>query len=130
MNTTFTKREKEELEQCKKSLIISWKIRKDGSTPRIDGFLHSWCQRTNQPYVQIKLNRTDANVFMDLPGPGLLDKEGAQQFRTLFFDTGFPEQGITFEKPAVDGLPHEKVAEFAQKLVQIGRDFCLRHKPQ
>lgn len=129
MNTNFTKREKEELEQCKKSLIISWTARKNGGIPRINDSFFKWCQRTKQPYVQITLKRINANIFMDLPNAsGLLDKDGAKQFHALCSEYGLPPQEMSFEKPSIEGLPREMAAGFAYKLVQIGRDYCMRLK--
>lgn len=126
MNAKFTKRETEELEQCKKSLIISWKIRRDCSVPKINDSFFKWCQRTNQPYVQIMTKRTFANIFMDLPNAsGHLDEDGTKQFHALCSEYGV---AIFNDKPAIDGVPIELAAGFANRLVQIGRDCCMRLK--
>lgn len=127
MNLNFTEPEIEELEQCKKSLIISWKSRKNGSVPRIDESFYNWCRRTKQPYVRVTLKRTSADIFMDLPNAsGLLDKSGAQQFHALCSEFGFPPQEISYEKPSVEGLPREMAVDFAKKLADIGRNYCAQ----
>jgi hypothetical protein len=127
MNVNFTKQEREELEQCKKSLIISWNGRKNGGIPRIDEPFYNWCRRTKQPYVRVTLKRTSADIFMDLPNAsGLLDKSGAQQFHALCSEFGFPPQEIKYENPSADGLPREMAADFAKNLVEIGRNYCSR----
>lgn len=131
MNANFTKREKIELEECKKSLIISCKVGRGGvvRTPRINHCFFWWCQHTKQPYVQITLNRTTAEIFMDLPnGSGLLDEDGARQFHALCSEYGFPQQEITCTRPTVEGIPLEMTTGFARHLVQIGHNFCMRYK--
>ena len=127
MSNTLTKSDKEELERSKQTLIIIWKSPKP---PKIEKAFHSWCQRTNNPYVRISKRRVQANIFMDLPNAsGLLDTEGSNQLRMLYLSYGFPEAGNTFNKLGRDNVPLELTENFARKLAAIGLDYCRRNPP-
>jgi hypothetical protein len=125
MNANFTKQEREELEQCKKTLVISWKSRRNGRIPRIDESFFNWCQDKHQPYIQVTFKRAIANIAMELPNdPRLLDKEGAEQFQALCSEFGIQPQFP--RNPAVEGLPREVATAFVKRLVKIGTEYCER----
>jgi hypothetical protein len=64
---------------------------------------------------------------MDLPnGSGLLDEEGIKKFRVLCLEYGF-QDGQTFRNPSAEELLRDEAQGFAQKLVEIGYDFCRRN---
>jgi hypothetical protein len=127
MSNTLTKRDKEELERSKQTLII---IYKSSDPPQIDKAFHSWCQRTHNPYVGISKRRVRANIFMELPNASdLLDAEGNNQFRMLCLSYGVPEAGNTFKTPSIHDVPLELAEDFARKLVAIGLDYCRRNPP-
>ncbi|MEO6036025.1 MAG: hypothetical protein ABIQ35_12285 [Verrucomicrobiota bacterium] len=127
MSYIHSKRQKAELEHCKKTLIIVWKT---PSPPTIDKVFYTWCRRTNNPYVRICKRRKYANISMDLPNvSGFLDVEGSNQLRILCLNYGFPEEGNSFRNASVEDFPIKDAGGYAQKLVQIGLDFCRRNPP-
>ncbi len=123
----MTKHDLAELEMCKQTFTITWN---GGRCPIIDEPFYRWCQQTRNPYVRICRWRTRADVEMELPFvPGLLDSQGARQFRALCLGIGDSDRE-NFDKPALSRLPKERASEFAQRLVQIGLGFCQRHQPE
>jgi len=128
MTITLTKREREEFEKAKQTLMIVWN---NSKTPRIDEPFFWWCRRAHKPYVRISKRRTRAHVMMDLPNAsGLLDAEGSEQLRLVCRSYGVPETGNTFKNPSMDDVPLDLAADFARKLLSVGLDYCQRNPAQ
>lgn len=124
-NDPLTKREQRELGACKLSFTI---VLRGRTFPRINDAFYSWCRSTKNPYVTIRYARSHADIWMDLPGiSGLLDLEGAKEFQALCLGYDFHGEGDDFKNPGITGLPKEKAAEFARRLVEIGLGFCRRY---
>ena len=125
MSIKLTKREKAELAECKQTFVIFTKGR---NRPGIDEVFYFWCRQTNNPYLEVHLRRTYADISMDLPnGSGLLDTEGKDQFRALCVSLGCHEKGKCFEIPTLRCVPREIALKIAPLVVEIGFDFCRRN---